>query len=46
MKENEVDRTWGMHGRREESVKGFWWEIPKEGDHLGNQGSDGRMESE
>jgi hypothetical protein len=30
----------------EESVQGIWWEIPKERDHLEDQGLDGRMISE
>jgi hypothetical protein len=31
---------------RREKCKEFWWESPKERDHLENQGVDGRMGSE
>jgi hypothetical protein len=35
----------GTHGRGEKRVEGFWWESPKEKDHLKDQGVDGRMGS-
>jgi hypothetical protein len=31
---------------RGETCRGFWWESPKGGDHLGDQDVDGRMGSE
>jgi hypothetical protein len=31
---------------RREKCKGFWWESPKERDHLKDQGVGGRMGSE
>jgi hypothetical protein len=31
---------------REEMCTGFWWESPKERDHLKDRGIDGRMELE
>jgi hypothetical protein len=36
----------GTHVRGEESVRGLWWEIPDETDHLELQGLDERMGSE
>jgi hypothetical protein len=33
----------GTHARREKSVRGFWGESLKEGDHSEDQGVDGRM---
>jgi hypothetical protein len=35
-----------MHGRGEKSVQRFWWESPKERDHLEDQGVGGKMGSE
>jgi hypothetical protein len=41
----EVDRACGTHGRREKCRR-FWWEGPKERDHLEDQGVGGKMGSE
>jgi hypothetical protein len=35
-----------MGEEREKCSTGFWWESPKERDHLKDQGVDGRMKSE
>jgi hypothetical protein len=43
VKANEVGGACGTHGRGE--CTRFWWEIPKERDHLEDQGVDGRMGS-
>jgi hypothetical protein len=40
-----VGEACGSHGRGEESTF-FWWESPKERDHLDDQGVDGRMGSQ
>jgi hypothetical protein len=42
MKQN-VGEACGTHANGEETVQGFWWEIPMEGDHLEDGGKDGRM---
>jgi hypothetical protein len=33
---------WHVWERKEKCPK-FWWESPKEEDHLGDRGADGRM---
>jgi hypothetical protein len=40
MKENTVDGEWDTHVTREMFTR-FWWESPKEGDHLEDRGIDG-----
>jgi hypothetical protein len=37
---------WEGHMERGETCTGFWWERPKEKDHLKDQGVDGRTGSE
>jgi hypothetical protein len=39
-------KRWAGHvARMGETCTGFWWESPKEKDHLNDQGMDGRMGS-
>jgi hypothetical protein len=40
--ENEMDGACGTHGRKEKCT-GFWWESPKERDHLKDHGADNRV---
>jgi hypothetical protein len=44
VKVNEVGGAYGTHGR--EKCTRFWWESPKERDHLEDQGIGGKMGSE
>jgi hypothetical protein len=46
VKANEVGGACSSHGKGEKSVEGFWWESPKERDHLEDQGVGGEMGSE
>jgi hypothetical protein len=43
MKENEVGRACGMHGRGEKRAQGFGGKAQRKKDHLEDQGVDGRM---
>jgi hypothetical protein len=45
VKEDEVGRACGTHGKGEKS-KRFWWSSPKEGDHSEDRGVDWMMGSE
>jgi hypothetical protein len=37
----EVGGACGTHGRGKKSVQAFWWQSPKERDHMKDQGIDG-----
>jgi hypothetical protein len=41
-----MGRAYGTYGRGEKSVQGFWWESPKERNHLEDQGIGGKMGTE
>jgi hypothetical protein len=46
VKANQVGGACGTHGRGEKKCTRFWWESPKEREHLEDQGVGGKMGSE
>jgi hypothetical protein len=46
-KRDEVTEDWRkLHSKELEKCTRFWWESPREGDHLKDQGVGGKMGSE